>query len=155
MADKKMLAQQVYATVCAALDARNWKYGKDEPKLIVHFGVNGEDIPMQMVIQVDEDRQLIRVSSPLPFKMGEDKRIEGAVAACHASWGMADGSFDYDLNGGAIAFRMVAAYHNSSISEDLIQYMISCSLAMVDKYNDKFLALSNGAMSITDFLKEE
>ena len=33
MADKKMLAQKVYKTICAALDAREWTYQKDEAKL--------------------------------------------------------------------------------------------------------------------------
>jgi hypothetical protein len=153
MADKKMQAQKVYGTVCAALDARNWKYKKDEPKLLVYFGVKGDDLPMDMVIAVDEDRQLIKVSSPLPFKMSEDKRVEGAVATIAASYGMADGSFDYDLGDGEIVFRMVAAYHNSVVGEGLIQYMISCSLAMVDKYNDQFLALDKGYMELAKFIE--
>ena len=155
MADKKMLAQQVYRTVCAALDARGWKYNKDEAKLLVHFGVNGDDIPMNLIIVVDEDRQMIRVMSPLPFKMSENKRIEGVVATCHASWGMADGSFDYDLSDGEIVFRMVATYRESNIGEGLIQYLVGCTCAMVDKYNDRLLALDKGIMSLEDFMKAE
>ena len=30
--------------------------------------------------------------------------------------------------------------------------MISCACAMVDKYNDQFLALDKGIMSIADFI---
>ena len=86
MADEKKmeLAKQVYQTMCDAIDRRNWRYGKDEEKLLVHFGVNGDDIPMQFILIVDADRQLIRVMSQLPFKMSEDKRMEGAIATCVA-----------------------------------------------------------------------
>lgn len=153
MADKKMLAQKVYKTICAALDAREWTYQKDEAKLLVHFGVSGEDLPMTLILMADADRQLIRVMSPLSFKLDEDKRVEGAIAVCAASYGMADGSFDYDLSDGSIVFRMTASFRESTIGEELIQYLISCTCAMVDKYNDKFLALSKGVMSLEDFIK--
>lgn len=151
--EKKMeLAKQVYQTLCDAIERREWNFGKDEEKLLVHFGVNGDDIPMQFILIVDAERQLIRVMSPLPFKMSESKRIEGAIATCAASFGMADGSFDYDLSDGTIVFRMTASFRESLIGEGLFQYLISCSCAMVDKYNDQFLALDKGIMSITDFI---
>lgn len=151
--EKKMeLAKQVYQTLCEAIKRREWNFGKDEEKLLVHFGVSGDDIPMQFILIVDAERQLIRLMSPMPFKMSESKRMEGAIATCAASFGMADGSFDYDLSDGTIVFRMTASFRESLIGEGLFQYMISCSCAMVDKYNDQFLALDKGIMSITDFI---
>ena len=151
--EKKMeLAKQVYQTLCEAIERREWNFGKDEEKLLVHFGVSGDDIPMKFILIVDAERQLIRLMSPMPFKMSESKRMEGAIATCAASFGMADGSFDYDLSDGTIVFRMTASFRESIIGEGLFQYMISCSCAMVDKYNDQFFALDKGIMSITDFI---
>lgn len=153
--EKKMeLAKQVYQTLCTAIERREWHYDKDEDKLLVHFGVNGEDIPMQFILLVDAERQLIRLMSPLPFKMSESKRMEGAIATCAASYGMVDGSFDYDLSDGTILFRMTASFRESLIGEGLFQYMISCSCAMVDKFNDKFLALDKGLIDISDFISK-
>ena len=152
--NKKERAQQVYQTICTALDRREWKYGKDEPKFLVHFGVNGDDIPMNFILFVDADRQLVRLLSPLPFKMSEGKRMEGAIAACAASYGMADGSFDYDLSDGEVVFRMTATYRESQLGEGLIHYLISCACAMVDQYNEQFLALDKGVLSIADFLQK-
>ncbi len=154
MADEKnlMIAQQVYKTLCEAIERREWTYDKDEEKLLVHFGVNGDDLPMRFILIVDADRQLIRLMSPMPFKMSEDKRMEGALATCAASFGMVDGSFDYDLSDGGIVFRMTASFRESVIGDGLFQYMISCSCAMVDKYNEQFLALDKGVLSINDFL---
>jgi len=150
--NKKILAKEVYNTLCGAIERREWNYEKDEEKLVVHFGVSGDDIPMQFILVVDEERQLIRLMSPMPFNMSEDKRMEGAIATCVASFGMADGSFDYDLAEGRIVFRMTASFRESVIGEGLFQYMISCACAMVDEYNDKFLAIDKGLMSINDFI---
>jgi hypothetical protein len=157
MADenKIALAKQVYQTLCQAIERREWDFKKDEEKLIVYFGVNGEDIPMKMILIVDDERQLVRLISPLPFKMSEAKRMEGAIATCFASYGMVDGSFDYDISDGSITFRMTASFRDSLIGEGLLQYMISCSCVMVDKYNDQFLAIDKGVLSITDFISKD
>jgi len=154
MADenKIALAKNVYNTLCAAIERREWRFDKDEENLVVHFGVSGDDIPMQFIMVVDAERQLIRLLSPMAFKMSESKRMDGAIATCVASFGLADGSFDYDLADGTIVFRMTASFRESSIGEGLFQYMISCSCAVVDEYNDKFLAIDKGLMSITDFI---
>lgn len=157
MADenKMLLAQQVYKTLCAAIDRRNWTYDKDEEKLLVHFGVNGDDLPMRFILVVDAERQLVRLMSPMPYKMSEEKRMEGAIATCAASFGMVDGSFDYDLSDGEIVFRMTASFRESVIGDGLFQYMMSCSCAMVDKYNEQFLALDKGIITINDFLAKK
>ena len=157
MADEKIIeqAKQVYKTLCAAIEKREWHYDKEEENLLVHFGVSGDDIPMQFILVIDAERQLVRLLSSMPYKMSEDKRIEGAVATCVASVGMADGNFDYDLSDGSIVFRMTASFRDSLIGEGLFQYMISCACAVVDKYNDQFLAISKGLLSIADFIESE
>ena len=128
MADEKNLqrAKQVYQTLCELLDNSDGKYEKDEEKLLVHFFVRGEDIPVQVIIFMDVDRQLVRLLSPLPFKMSEAKRMEGAIATCAASYGIPDGNFDYNLADGTILFKMTACFRESQIGQDLFQYMI-CS----------------------------
>lgn len=154
-ATKAELAKKVYDTLCALLDEDEFDYEKEEEKLIVHFTASGEDIPMQFVLLVDVDRQMVRMYSPLPFKVCEDKRTELAIATCVASYGMTDGSFDYDITDGTIAFRMTASFMESEIGAGLLQYMIACTGAMVDRYNDQFLAISKGMMSLKDFIAND
>ena len=157
MADenKMRLSKQVYQTLCKALDNRGWSYKKEQDRLLVYFGVNGDSMPIQVVIVVDASRQLIRLMSPLPFKMSESKRADGAIATCAVSYGMADGSFDYDLDDGTISFRMTEYFENCLIDEDLFNYMIDCSCAMVERYADRFLALEKGNITITDLLEQD
>lgn len=147
-------AKKVYATLCEALDERNWKYEKVDDELLVHFTVNGDDLPMQYIIFADVDRQLLRLLSPLPFDMSEDKRIDGAIAACHATYGLMDGSFDYDLSNGEIAFRMTSAFLDNELPVSVVQYMIDFAGYVVDKFNDKFFALNKGFLTIEKFLED-
>ena len=146
-------AKKAYATLCEALDARNWKYEKVDDDLLVHFSVNGDDLPIQYIIFVDVDRQLIRLLSHMPFDMSEDKRVDGAIATCHATYGLRDGSFDYDLSDGKIVYRMTSAFLDNEVPVSLIQYMIDFTGAVVDKYNDKFFALNKGFLTIEKFLE--
>lgn len=153
MAEKNMkLAKEVYAVLCEALDKRKWRYKKDEEELDVQFSVNGDDIRMDFIIAVDAERQLVRLVSLMPFKFDETKKIDGAIAVCAASYGLADGSFDCDLFTGEVSFRMTQTYRGSKLGDGLFQYMIGCACVTVDKYNDKFLAISKGYLSINDFI---
>jgi hypothetical protein len=152
---KMQLAQQVYQTLCSALERNEWTYEKEEDKLIVHFGLRGEDLPMRFALHVDPVRQMVTLLSPMPFEMSESKRMEGAIAVGIANFGMLDGSFDYDLSDGSIAFRMTACFMESQIGEGLFHYMIGCTAAMVERYNEKFYALDQGAMSLAEFLTKE
>ena len=155
MDEKQIKAQEVYQTLCDTLDARNWHYSKNEEKMSVSFGVNGDDLPMDFVIIVDANRQLVRLLSMLNFKFPEDKRVEGAIATTVASYGMVDGSFDFDLNDGSVIFRMTASSRESRLGQGLFAYLIDCACFTEDRYNEKFLAVSKGMMSIQDFIAQE
>lgn len=157
MADQMSIlhAEKVFKTLCETIDNMNWSYEKVEDRLMIHFQVSGEDLPMNFVIFVDVERQLVRLLSSMPFKMSEEKRIDGAIAVCVASFGMVDGNFVYDMSDGSILFKMTASYMDSTISESLLNYMVKCSCATVDVYNDKFFALNKGLISIKDFIASE
>ena len=155
MTDKHILAQQVYGRIVSALQARQWHFDREDEKMKVRFTVHGDDLPMDMVMSVDEDRQLIRLLSLVPVTMDEEKRMEGAVATTVATFGLPDGSFDYDITDGTIGFRQTVAFHDSDISENLIQYLISWACSVIDRYNDKFLALNKGYLSLEDFIASD
>ena len=81
MADEKYTtAKVVYDTACEALTERGWKYEGDLETLRIKTGAVGEDLPMEIIIDVNADRQLFLVISPLPLKVPEDKRVDLAVA---------------------------------------------------------------------------
>lgn len=156
MTDEKKLknAQSVYNTLCNMLDEKKLKYEKHVEDLVVTFIMNGEDIPMQFVVNIDAERELVRILSPVPVVFDGDKRVDGAIATCQANYRLADGSFDYDYKGGKIIFRMTSSFVDSLISKGLFEYMIAVACYTVDEYNDKFLMLAKGLMPIEEFFKK-
>lgn len=155
MANDKELFQAKYAytTLCDTLDAMKWKYERNDDNLSINCGATGDDLPIDIRVTVDPDKQLCTLLSQLPFKVAEEDRVLGAVAVCAANYNMVDGSFDYNINSGSIIFRMTSSIRESLIGKELFEYMIIVSCRTVDNYNDKFLMLFKKAMSLEDFIK--
>ena len=153
MADEKLeRAQKVYATLCSTLDAHEWHYKKDEEKLSIDCEAQGEDLPMEITIGVDAKRQLVMLFSHLPFVISEDKRLDVAIAVSAVNDKLVDGSFDYNIADGHMFFRMTSSFIESEIGNELFTYMLVVSCHTIDEYNDKFLMLGKGMMSIEDFI---
>ena len=154
MPEEKVLkqAQAVYKALCAMLDERGWRYTKDESELLIRCGAQGEDLPMEIMIRVDVERQIVTLLSPMPFTVPDARRTALAVAVTLANNGMVDGSFDYDYLTGRILFRMTSSYRQSLIGKKMFAYMLDCSCYTIDEYNDKFLAVAQTEMSINEIL---
>lgn len=152
--DKNLaLAKATYETLCQTLNDHEWHYEKDDENFIIECTARGDDLPIELMIQVDVQRMLILLMSRLPFTTAEDKRLEMAIAVSTVNQNMVDGSFDYDVTSGEMFFRMTNSFLDSSIGKDLFTYMLMCSCQTVDEYNDKFLMLAKGMISIEQFLK--
>ena len=153
MADEGKLAhaQTTFATLCQVLDDHEWHYEKDENALSIKCGAQGEDLPIHITITVDADRQFVLLLSRLPFVISEDKRRDIAVAVSFVNNELVDGSFDYDIRSGNMFFRMTKSFLESRLGKDAFTYMLFCSAQTIDEYNDKFLMLSKGYMSLEQF----
>ncbi len=154
--EKTIRANKVYADLCKMLDERDWKYTKDEEKLNVSGVIHGEDIPIEFIMIVEKDLELVQFLSFLPFEVPEDKRAEMAIAVCAANYGFANGSFDFNVMGsGKIIFRLTTSYRgDTTLSPDLFEYMLVVAAMSTDKYNDKFFLLSKGNITLQQFLSD-
>ena len=151
--NKHEQALLAFKSLCDNLDAHHWKYKKDEDKLTIDSGVQGEDLPMDITIEVDEDRQIVLLLSHQPFVAPEDKRIDMAVAVSVVNNRLVDGCFDFDIRNGHMFFRMVSSFRDSILGDDLFSYMIACSCKTIDDFNDKFMMLSSGLISVEQFIE--
>lgn len=156
MAEEKDLqrAKTVYEALCGNLDGHKWRYKKNEDELSIECGAQGDDLPMELTIQVDADRQLILLLSHLPFVISEDKRLDLAVAVSVANSRIVDGCFDYDVRTGHMFFRMTNSFIESEIGDDAFSYMMYCSCRTIDDFNDKFLMLAKNMMSLEQFISD-
>ena len=85
-------AEQTYKTFCEAMDAMGWKYEKFEEDLVIRCGVNGEDLPMELIICVRKEPKIVGIYSRLPFKAADDKEIDMAVAVSMANYRLIHGN---------------------------------------------------------------
>lgn len=149
-------AKEVYETLVRMLDTRDWNYDRDDERLLIKSSIKGDDLPVEFIIIVDAEREVVSYLSKLPFAIPEEKRIDGALAVCVANNGMVNGSFDYDIKTGEILFRLTTSFKSGSVlSEDLLEHIIMLSAVMVDNYNDKFLMLAKGVLSLQQFIEQE
>ena len=148
---KEAEAKVMYNTLCQTLDNMRWQYSKEEDKLIIRTSAIGQDLSMKLFMKIDEDRQVMYLKSPMPFDIPEDCREMMMKAVIMANYSMLNGSFEFDLSDGYLAFKMVIPYMESIVSEKVCDYMVKLSCNMTDKFNDKFKALVDGTMNITEF----
>lgn len=144
-------AKIMYDMICNTLREKNLKFIDFEDTRTVMLQIEAE-FPMNLMAQVDEERQLIRLISLLPVEFPEDKRIDGAIAAGMTNFNMFVGSFDFDYERGRTAFRMTASFLNSVISPDVILSLVGRSVTMLDDYGTKLCKLAEGQMSIEQYL---
>ncbi len=153
MEQKMKEAVATYKALCTALDNRNWKYTKEEDKLMVHFNVSGDDLKMSFVMMVDSDRRLVRLMSWLPFNATKNPdAVSQAVVL--ANYKMVAGSFDFNYKDGSIAYRLSASYAGAILGDGAFNYMMNCGANTVDDYNDELMMLEKGDITIDQFMKK-
>lgn len=156
MAEENMAkAREVYDLLCRMLDNRGWHYDKIEDKLVVKASAKGDDLPIDFIMKVHPKNEIVSFYSSLPFTVSEAKRIDLALAVCVVNAKLVDGSFDYDLSDGTILFRLTSSFRNSTLSEELFEYMLIITAGTVDEYNDKFFMIAKDMLPIQKFIESE
>ncbi len=154
MTDEMKLAKakEVYKLLHQTLEKNDWHYENDDEKLTIKCGAQGDNLPVEFTVKIDALRQLVKLHSHLPLVIHEDKRIDIAMVISIINNNLADGCFDYDISSGHIFFRMTSSFIESSIGESVFMYMLLCSFATIDKYNDKLLMLAKGMITVEQFI---
>ena len=151
---KERKAAEMFKELCVFLDTIKFKYEKHEEDLVITFSMTGDDIPMSFLINIDKERELIRLFSLMPFEVPSDKIIDAAIVTSFINYKLVDGNFDLNVTNGKISFRMTSSYKESLIGKDLFYYMIRIASDMVDEFNDKLLMLAKNRISAADLIKE-
>lgn len=153
--DNKKVAQDLYEGIIAMFDEMGYRYTREDENLLVRCTLKGEDIPMDFIFVVRDDKKVIQVYSPLPFRVSEDKRTEVAVALAYINDHLVNGSFDLDLSDGNVCFRQTTCYIDSILGKGLFEYMLMVSAHTTDDYNDKLLMIEKGMLTVDQFIENE
>ncbi len=146
-------AKVVYEGLCNALTHDEWNFNRHDEDLTISTGAKGDDLPINFIVSVDENRELVCLLSRMDFEVKEDKRTELAIAITIINNKLANGNFDFDLGNGKITFRMALSYRGSVLGREAFEYLIHVSVATIDEFNEKFLALATDMMDLEKFLE--
>ncbi len=154
MSDEELLelGKNVYGTICEMFDEHGYKYQGDDEALTISCSFRGEDLPMDMRFRVDADRQLVRLTSAMPFDIPEEQRAYLALAIHSVNLSIVNGHFVYDMDDGAIIYCVNQSYIDSILGKEVFNYMLAIANSTVDRYNDLFFMLGKGMITLDDFL---
>lgn len=151
---KQKAAENVYKTLIQYLDKNKLHYEASEQSFgyLVHFFFSGDDFRMEFRIIVDRERCLIRLTSPMPYRMKKENLVKAAVAVSALNYRFCDGCYSIDFSDGQILFRINASYIGSIIGEEVFDYFLRLGLMEVENWNDKFFQLDMGMIDVDAFM---
>lgn len=156
MAEEKNLqqAKKVYETLCSALTDDDWHFTKDDGKFEIKCGAQGDNLPIDIMVKINTETNLVVLMSCLPFVVAEDKRVDLAAAVSIVNNKIVDGSFDFDIMSGHLFFRMTNCFIESELGKEAFIYMLYCSCQTIDEYNSKFKMLVENKMTLGQFVAD-
>ncbi len=155
MIDEDMMkqARRVFKTACSVFDEKNFAYEKDEDELSISCTMKGDDLPVNINIQIQPRSYSVVVYSAMPYRILPDAKEKIAVAVSVVNWDLPDGNFDYDYKDESIMFRTSLCYKDSLISKEAFDYMIQIVCLSADEYNDKFLLIAKSDMTLDQIVE--
>ncbi len=155
MDDKKLkLAKNTFDTLCYTLTEAELNYARDDENLTVDFIMHGDDLPINIIMRVDADKQLVSVLSKIDLNIPEEKRVEIGIVVSLINYCLADGSFDYNFINGNLLFRATSCFKDSMLGKELFLYLVRLTIDVVEKYNDQFLMLIKGNITWQQFAEK-
>jgi len=151
--NKTELGKQTYENLCKAFELIGFKFERNDEKLSVACVCSGDDLRINIFMRVDGEAHCVSLFSAMPYTISKDKISEAALAVCSVNSKIKFGKFDVDPQSGAIDYNFCNYYDNAAApSPQLFKFLLMVALHTVDKYNDKFLNLNRGVLSVEDFL---
>ncbi len=129
------------------------KFDPNRQDLKITFSVTGDDFPMKFVWRIKPKQELISILSPFTFNFREDKIMDGMIALTAINYSLLNGSFDLDMSDGTVFFRINTSFTGTTITKDLLDYLVRVSANTVDNYSYRLFALNKGISTLEEFLE--
>lgn len=152
--DKKQAAQNVYKQLHNYLANQDIKYDHNDEEMNIWFAMRGDDLRILIDITVDEKNQMVKVLSPLEFKIPQELCEDVAYVINQLNFMIINGCIDFDFETGSLAFRMNATFEDSIIGDGTLHYLIGAAVNTVEAFNDKLYMIANGVMTPQQYLKQ-
>lgn len=147
-------AQAVLNVFAEVLDKRLWHYERDDAQYMIRLKVIGNDLPMQLIIRADAVQGTVMLCSQMPVVISCEKILEAAMIVNAYNDGRAFGSLELNPANGIIIFRLSTNIAKAMLNAETCIRIIDFALKQIDTYNDKFILLNVGRLSMEEILAD-
>ena len=144
-------AQSIFEALCFALTKLEWDYDKNSSKLQITTTVWGDDIPMEIVITTESEKERVVLYSVIPFEVADNKEADIALALSMINTNLAYGSFKYNLAQKKVYFQLVSRFDGCEMGTSVFEQILTYAVKIIDDYNDKLLLLADNLMTLDEF----
>lgn len=147
-------AQGFYELICKIANERGYESKEISGSLAIDIVVNTGNRVIRPFLSVDTKNECVRFSCYLNCLFPSQKHLDASVACSAVTMGVQYGAFDFNCNDNSVLFRAAVPYGSSQISRSAIEQMIDYSIATVDAYEQDFVDLKFGKITLEKFLEK-
>ena len=144
-------ASKVYNDLCTHLTACGWKYDRHDEDKVITLTMRGIDLPMELILAIKEEQEVICLYSPIRPTPPKEKRTEIGMAVNMANYAVIFGSFMYDAYDRDLQWHATLPYRDNSITQNQVHYLVMASCAVIDRYSAWFMMLGKGNVTLKQF----
>jgi len=145
-------AGRVYATVVGYFQRAGWHYDEVGDRITVVSSFKGRERTWSCIAQAVESQKLALFYSVIVDAVPLERRAEATVLVTRANYGMLDGAFELDLDGGELRFRTSVsfgsldddAFTGGGLAESLFGGSVISNVLTADRYFEAIVDVAEG-----------
>jgi hypothetical protein len=127
--------KDVFRTVCKAFDFKDIKCKADETALQIYSVFNGDDLPISLIITIDDASSSVDFRCKLAFEAPMSSYNDVLTQLNMLNNSLRFGSFMLDPESGWLLFKYGYIYINARPSEELVLSLVSMVVQTVDEHD--------------------
>ena len=145
-------ADSVFGCYCEYLDGKGLRYKKDADERKILLQMTGANLPVTLLLSVEEDNERTFVFAKLPFDVSREKRVDLAMAVTYINAVLATGTFCVDADGGYVSYESNELYTGlHGFTAAYAERVIVSAFSAVDMFNDQLFAVNKGLLTVKEF----
>lgn len=145
--------KEVYELIIDVLKSHEFTYEENEENNSLSISLVGNDLDIPVLFNIDEDYNCIELFSSLPFSITKEKLTDLIIACNVLNERIPCGRFFVSVVANSVIYRNELIFEDSIVSEKAVESLISLSLDIIDRYNEKLFGLNCNIIDLDGFLK--
>ncbi len=125
------------------LQELKWRYQRDPERELVHFGLNGTNGALRVMIHVVPELEIVKCFTTYPLRVPEAQRPAIAEYLTRANYGLTLGNFEMDFADGEVRFRTSMNTDGGAINAAVAAQLLQQNISTADRYRTGLMRVLN------------